>query len=48
LSIVKLLLENGADVHKKDGFSKTALDYAVEKGFDEIAELLRNRMSLKK
>jgi ankyrin repeat protein len=42
LSTVVLLLENGADVSEADGFRKTALDYAIENDYDEIAELLRS------
>ena len=37
---VKLLLELGADKSIKDETGKTAYDYAVEKGYIELAELL--------
>ena len=39
--ITKLLLELGADKSLKDAEGKTAYDYAVERGFVELAELLK-------
>ena len=39
--IVKLLLENGADVNVKDDVGKTALDMATEKSFSNIEKLLK-------
>lgn len=40
LMIVELLLENGADKKVVDSTGKTAYDYAVENGYEEIAVLL--------
>jgi len=37
--IVKILLEKGADVFHQDGHYKTALDYAIENGHDDIIKL---------
>ncbi|MEW6360282.1 MAG: ankyrin repeat domain-containing protein [Planctomycetota bacterium] len=39
--VVDTLVQNGADVNLKDGWGKTALDTARERGFDHIAEILR-------
>ena len=39
--IVKLLLKHNADKSIKDNDGKTALDYANEKGFQDIAEVLK-------
>ncbi|MEM6769329.1 MAG: ankyrin repeat domain-containing protein, partial [Bacteroidota bacterium] len=41
LSLVKLLLDNGADVRRKTSEGTTAYDVALENGFAEIAALLR-------
>ena len=38
--VVKLLLDNGADVNAKDVHGNTALYYAVQKGDDKIKFLL--------
>jgi ankyrin repeat protein len=38
--MAKLLLEHGADKSIKTNDGKTAKDFAHEKGFTEIAELL--------
>ncbi|MFK7834175.1 MAG: ankyrin repeat domain-containing protein [Winogradskyella sp.] len=43
LEIVALLLEKGADSTITDKDEKSATDYAKEKGFVEILELLRNQ-----
>jgi len=40
--IVKLLIENGADVNVKDKDGMTALMYASEEGYTEIVSLLKN------
>lgn len=40
--IMQLLLELGADKSLKDSKGKTAYDYAVERGFAELAELLKS------
>ncbi len=40
LKIVQVLLTNGADVSILDENGKVALDYAVERGFTEVAALL--------
>lgn len=42
--IIQLLLELGADKSLKDSKEKTAYDYAVENGYEEIAQLLRCRI----
>lgn len=39
-TIVRILLENGADVEARDGASRTALSYAAEKGYEGIERLL--------
>ena len=44
--IVKLLLENGADVNVKDDFGKTALDYAKQFGYSNVYELLKSKLSI--
>ena len=36
----KILIEAGADVNAKDSVGKTPLDYATEKGYDDLVELL--------
>lgn len=41
IDIIKLLLEQGADKSSKDKHSKTAYDYAIENGDDELADLLK-------
>ena len=38
---VRLLLEKGADTTIQDNESKTALNYASEKGFQSIVDLLK-------
>ena len=40
-SLLQLLLEYGADVTLKNMFGKTALSIATERGYTEIAHLLR-------
>jgi ankyrin repeat protein len=42
---VKALLEKGADVNMKDNNKKTALDYALSNGHEEIASLLLQKIS---
>ena len=44
--IVKLLLENGADVNIKDDVGKTALDYAKQNGFRDVYELLKSKLGI--
>lgn len=39
--IVKLLVENGANVNKGCRFYRTTLSYAKERGYEEIAEILK-------
>jgi len=39
-SILKLLIEAGADINKVDSFGNTALHYAVERGNQKLIELL--------
>jgi ankyrin repeat protein len=41
LGIVKLLLENGADVHALNDEGETAYQLSLKRGFREIADLLR-------
>lgn len=40
--VVKLLLDNGADVAARDGAGMTALDAATQAGFSQTALLLKN------
>ncbi len=40
VNVVELLLKNGADIAIKDNDDKTAYDYAKEKGFDAILNIL--------
>lgn len=40
-AIIKLLLNYGANATLKDAYDKTALDYAIENGNEEIIELLK-------
>jgi len=40
--VVKLLLDNGADIHAKDGTGLAALDAANQAGFSQTALLLKN------
>lgn len=42
VNVVKLLLQQGADVKFKDEFGNTALMIAKHKGYQEIAQLLEN------
>jgi ankyrin repeat protein len=42
-AMVKLLLAKGADAAVKDQLGKTASDYAKEKGFVEVADLLEKK-----
>ena len=41
--IVKILIENGADINIKNNDGKTALDYAEENDYKSIIELLKNK-----
>lgn len=41
LEMVQLLLDYGADKNIKDSDGKTAYDYAVDRGFMELAEILK-------
>ena len=41
LDIIESLLERGADKTSKDNTGKTAYDYAVEEGYNDIAKLLK-------
>jgi ankyrin repeat protein len=41
IDIIILLLENGADISLRTDMGMTASDLAFEKGFKEIAEILR-------
>ena len=40
--IVKIFIENGADINIKNNDGKTALDYAEENDYKSIIELLKN------
>ena len=40
--IVKLLLAQGADIHARTNDGKTALSFAVEKGHNDVATLLKD------
>jgi len=40
LEVVRILIENGADVNDSTGIGETALMFAVEKGHNDIASLL--------
>lgn len=40
--IVELLLSKGADVNVKDADRKTPLYYAIAKGYNNVARILRN------
>ena len=40
--VVETLLKAGANINIKDKDGKTALDYAKEKGFTKIAEILKS------
>ncbi len=40
VEMVEMLIEHGADTTMTDDYGKTALDYAVELGYDEIAQVL--------
>jgi len=44
-NIVKILIENWADVNIKDNDRKTAFDYAKEKWNKEIVKILENKQS---
>ncbi|MFC9894573.1 ankyrin repeat domain-containing protein [Nocardia sp. NPDC127579] len=41
--IVRVLVDNGADVGIRDSDGSTAYDHAVRRGFDDIAELVKPR-----
>jgi len=42
LAVVERLLEAGADVNLHDDNGKTALNYAVESGYTDTVELLKD------
>lgn len=42
LSVVEYLVDNGADVNKKDTAGNTALKWATEKSHHEVVEYLEN------
>ena len=44
LGIVKLLIENGASVNVLDNFHYSPLKIALEKGFAEISNLIKDKM----
>jgi ankyrin repeat protein len=39
--IIKLLIQNGADINIKNRFGRTALDLAFYKNFKDLVELLK-------
>lgn len=39
--VVELLIKYGADVHTQSKFCKTALDIAIDNGFEDLAEILQ-------
>jgi len=41
IEICQMLLERGADKTLKSSFNQTAYDIAVEKGHEDVAELLK-------
>ena len=45
IDIVKMLIENGADVNSRDDFDETALMIAVKKGHSFIITLLEKQTS---
>ena len=44
--ICELLVENGINVNQRNDKGKTALDIAIEKGYDEISEYLQGYIQL--
>ena len=43
LEAVRVLIENGADIDRRNGYGKTAYAHAARRGFSEIAEYLAER-----
>jgi len=43
LEVVKLLIASGADIHTKTYSGKTAKDIAIEKGYQDIVEILADK-----
>jgi ankyrin repeat protein len=41
IDMVRMLIDCNADTHAKDEYGKSAFDYAVEYGYDDIVELLK-------
>lgn len=39
--VVELLIKYGADVHTQSKFCKTALDIAIDNGYEDMAEILQ-------
>lgn len=39
--VVELLIKYGADVHTQSKFCKTALDIAIDNGYEDLAEILQ-------
>ena len=44
VEIVKLLVSRGADIMVKSAHERTALDLAMDGGYDEIVRILRIQM----
>ena len=45
LSVVKLLLDYGADINVKDNYGRSAQDFAKRKNYNDILKLLNTKTS---
>ena len=47
LEVCQWLISKGADIHAKDDFNKTALDWATANGHSKVVEFLEEQLARK-